>query len=227
MPSPVNSDGSIEAGVILDAWRARGDDRVDPVRFRFIEALTRRTVAHQGDTRRILDDKVRKLMQAYGQAVDASAQVTNEAIACRVAAPQARSARGPLAELVDYIARPASSHGIDPAGEDAAASHHVPPSEMKTLGYFRSTWSKLSADRRMTQSLATVPENAGPLNSHHLVHRSLALMRDLAPEYLSRFMSHVDTLLWLDKANGGQALARADIPRLEGQRKSGRGKAGR
>jgi hypothetical protein len=48
--------------------------------------------------------------------------------------------------------------------------------------------------------LATVPKNAGPLNSHHLVHQSLTLMRELSPEYLTQFVSYVETLSWLDRA---------------------------
>jgi hypothetical protein len=97
--------------------------------------------------------------------------------------------------------------------------------ELKTLSYFRSTWSRLSADRRLTQTLAAVPENAGPLNSHHLVHRALMLMRELSPEYLHRFMAHVDALLWLDRANVRSAAGSAETPRAEGPRKSARGKA--
>jgi Protein of unknown function (DUF2894) len=93
---------------------------------------------------------------------------------------------------------------------------------LKTLSYFRSTWSKLSADRRLTQSLAKVPENAGPLNSQHLVHRSLTLMRDLSPEYLNRFMSYVDALSWLDQANAmGADVARAETQRKTARRRSG------
>ena len=124
-------------------------------------------------------------------------------------APRSRTAghrhRGALAELVDHIA---------PACVAPSAT-----AELKTLGYFRSTWSRLSAERRLTQSLATVPENAGPLNSHHLVHRSLMLMRELSPEYLHRFMSYVDALLWVDRVNGGNALAASDSPRAENHRK--------
>ena len=55
----------------------------------------------------------------------------------------------------------------------------------------------------------TVHINAGPLNSHHLVHRALLLMRELSPEYLNRFMSYVDSLLWIDQANGSMAAAAA------------------
>jgi hypothetical protein len=72
----------------------------------------------------------------------------------------------------------------------------------KPCGYFRNTWSKLSVDRHVTQAIEQAPENAGPLNSHRLVLRSLALMRDISPDYLNRFVSYVDTLLWLDQADG-------------------------
>lgn len=93
--------------------------------------------------------------------------------------------RGALAELVAQLNRTAP-----------------PPDAMAdTLGYLRTTWSRLSADRRLTQSLAKVPENAGPLNSQHLVHRSLTLMRELSPEYLHHFMAHVDALLWLEQTD--------------------------
>jgi hypothetical protein len=33
-----------------------------------------------------------------------------------------------------------------------------------------------------------------------LVLRTLGLMRELSPDYLRRFMTHVETLLWLDQA---------------------------
>ena len=77
------------------------------------------------------------------------------------------------------------------------------PPELKALSYFRSTWSRLSTEQRLAQSAAKLPENAGPLNSQHLVHQSLVLMRDLSPGYLERFIAHVDALMWLDQVNHG------------------------
>jgi DUF2894 family protein len=71
--------------------------------------------------------------------------------------------------------------------------------ELKTIRRFRNTWSKLSADTQVAQVLAQPPKNAGPLNSHMLVLRSLASMRDISPDYLNRFMSYADTLLRLDQ----------------------------
>ena len=53
---------AMDPGAMVEACRARGDHRRDPVRFRFIEAMVRRAAAHQGDARRILDDKVREVL---------------------------------------------------------------------------------------------------------------------------------------------------------------------
>ena len=188
---------------MLDAWRERGDHHHDPVRFRFIEALARRAAMHRGDARRILDDKLTRLLAAYGEDLD-----TRVSCADATANPPTPPDRSALAELVDHIGRHASTHDVE------------------TLSYFRSTWSRLSAERRLTQSLAKLPENAGPLNSHQLVHRSLTLMRELSPEYLHRFMAYVDTLLWIDQANAGSATPGADSPRAESPRKTARAKSG-
>ena len=81
---------------------------------------------------------------------------------------------------------------------------------------FRSTWSKLSVDQQLTESLAKAPENAGPLNSNLLVLRALKLMQQTSPAYLRHFMAHVDALLWLDQASVGaaplkKAVLRGDV----------------
>jgi hypothetical protein len=203
---------------------ARGDQRFDPVRFRVIEAMARRATAHGGEARRVLDDKVLTLLAAYGEDLQKAAPAD-------VAKPQAATPeRGALAALVDHIAQHAPVMDDSPTATGkatpASSSASSPSTELKSIRYFKSTWSKLSADRRLTQSRAKVPENAGPLNSHHLVHRSLTLMRDLSPEYLNRFMSYVDALSWVDQLNGAAAAAAsAASPRAESPKKSGRGKA--
>ncbi len=92
----------------------------------------------------------------------------------------------------------------------------------QTLRYFRSTWSKLSAERHLSRSHATVPDNPGPLNSHHLVHQALKSMRDLSPGYLGHFMAHVDALLWLDDANAVGSASSATAQRDVAQKKIGR-----
>ncbi|MDM0048738.1 DUF2894 domain-containing protein [Variovorax sp. J22R115] len=207
----MSSDEASDALAMIDARRRRGDHRLDPVRFRFIEALAKRSATHRGEARRILDDKVARLLAAYAGDLE-KAPPSDGGTAKQNAKVQRQ--RGALGALVDHIGQHASPLGDDPATRD----------ELKTLTQFRSTWSRLSAERRLTQSQATVPQNAGPLNSHHLVHRSLRLMRDVSPEYLSRFMSYVDALLGLDQLHSAGGPGSADAPRAE--KKVARGKSG-
>jgi len=204
----VSSDQANGIDATLDAWRERGAHRLDPVRFHFIETLARRAADHSGDARRMLDERVAALLAAYGEDLE---KISGEEVAAAAKQP----ARGPLAELTDHLAQHASSERMDPA-----------TNELRMLQFFRSTWSKLSAERRLTQSLAKLPQNAGPLNSHNLVHQSLTLMRDLSPEYLNRFVSYVDALLWVDQANAGNAPSGTDAPRAESGKKTARSKSG-
>jgi hypothetical protein len=206
---------------MLDAWRERGADRLDPVRFHFIEALDRRAAGHSGEARRILDDRLSRLLETY--AGDLERAASKAADAGNAASP-CEPARGALAGLIDYIASHASADG-----DGTVAGERVtrPPSwpELELLDYFRETWSKVSTERQLRQSLEQVPGNAGPLNSSSLVHRSLSLMRELSPGYLQQFLSYVDTLSWMEQMNGGGALTGKDAPRAGSARKSVRGKS--
>lgn len=139
----------------------------------------------------------------------------------RIDAPlEPEAPRSPLADLLRYIAqRNAQAFNSDPTqtAED--------PTELKSLRYFRDTWSKLSTDQTVAQALTTAPENAGPLNSHALILQSLQLMRDTSPDYLKHFMSYANALLWLERASISNATARKNAARNESskKRKSERG----
>ena len=216
----------------LDAWRQRGAHSFDPVRFHFIETMARRAAAHDGPVGQVLRGRVAQLLANYGDALERARCAQGETGACAPATSGAstaahipshippHAARGPLAELLDHIAGHAPTLANDDSAGDGAHGAGSATAELKTLRYFRSTWSRLSAHQRLTQSLAQVPTNAGPLNSHHLVHRALTLMRDVSPPYLNRFISYVDALLWLDQASGGGVQERKDVPRSDGERKA-------
>ncbi len=142
----------------------------------------------------------------------------------RIAALDACAGPGPLAGLLAYMAglgdgagqggaaeplpaapdgapaTPAAAPAVATGSTSEAPSGPVSPArELKSLRYFRSTWSRLSAEQQLAQALAQAPENAGPLNSHLLVLRALQLMQEVSPDYLQRFMSYADTLLWLEQ----------------------------
>lgn len=185
---------------VIDALRARGDGRIDPVRFRLIEAVARRSAGHEGEARRILDDKLDRLLRAYGETVDRHARAAGALDA--IDAVSSSTSPAALAGLLERLGPQPSTASVE------------------TLDYLRDTWSRLSAERSLTQSLATVPENAGPLNSQQLVHRSLMLMRDLSPAYLHRFMTYVDALLRLDQGLGSVAPAGSGSARTEPTKKA-------
>jgi Protein of unknown function (DUF2894) len=208
------------ARLILDAWRESGADRLDPVRFHFMEALERRAAGYVGEARRVLDGRLSGLLDTYARDLESAASNTGEAAG---RAASRCEVGGALAELVDYIDNHARAEGDRTTAGSAVARKPSYP-ELEALDYFRETWSRLSAERQLRRSLAQVPGNPGPLNSSSLVHRSLSLMRELSPGYLQQFLSYVDALSWMEQMNGGGAVTDKDAPRAARARKNARGK---
>jgi hypothetical protein len=182
------ADHGETSAALIAALRWQGADRIDPVRFRYIEALASRTLAHQGEVRRILDNKLVQALTAYGDRL--------EKMQGNVIGPENIDRSTPLTDLVRQLAQ----HASESVGDKSDGNIGGHP-ELRAIRDFRSTWSTLSVNRQVAQAIKQGPENAGPLNSHFLVLRSLELMREISPDYLNRFMSYVDTLLWLDQAD--------------------------
>ena len=203
----------------IEAWRDSGADRVDPVRFRLLEALARRLSAHGGEARRRLEDKLAGLVQAYE---DGLARAGKPGHADQDPA-QTRRTAGPLAALVRELRGDVPGQGVDPTGA-AIAPRHPPQLDPALVDYVRQTWTRLSADRAWRQSLERVPENAGPLNSNQLIHRALSAMRELSPGYLQQLLSYVDTLSRLERMNGDNAADSKGTPSAAGPAKAARGK---
>lgn len=102
----------------------------------------------------------------------------------------------PLAQLNAYIRGTVETRraALDAAGD---AAH---PDDLFNARGFRKAWERGRALDRFDQAIARTPANAGPLNSHALVLRSLAQMRELSTDYLRRFLVQAETLQWLEKA---------------------------
>lgn len=192
------------------------------MRLRFIEAMERRAARHCGEARRLLDARVAALRAADGDRVQI-ARTGSGGTASFDSTQQSDGQRNPLSELVAYMAAHAAArnHGASSDRHSLAGANPFATTELASLAYFRSTWSRLSAERRLTRSLATVPENAGPLNSHQLVHRALQTMRETSPGYLHHFMTYVDALLWLDQAGGNSAVCGVAFTRKAGKGRQG------
>ncbi|HJV24059.1 MAG TPA: DUF2894 domain-containing protein [Aromatoleum sp.] len=208
-----------DPAVLIEALRARNAEHFDPVGFRFIEALARRAAGYQDSARRELDRRLAKAVAEYGERFDRAQRDAGETRAHDASQiSDTPDGCNPLAQLLADIRQASSDATADTA---ATPSGVVVESrrELKSLSYFRSTWSKLSLNRQLTRSFAQAPENAGPLNSHFLVLQSLKQMRDISPQYLEQFMSYADTLLWLDQAESGRAPAQKNAVRSEANKK--------
>ena len=177
----------------LEALRQQGAHQMSPVDFHYLEALERRIPDLAPKVRQILENKLALGVAAYQAKFE---QTQNGAT--HAATAVAVKEKTVLGQLIQSMAQHIP--------EDANVME-APPSaartELKSVRHFRNTWSKLSAQKQVSQALRQAPKNAGPINSHSLVLRSLELMRDISPDYLNRFMSYADTLLCLDQSDLG------------------------
>ena len=176
---------------LLASLRAAGVGRLDLVRLHFLEALARRTLAHQGNVRHLLEAKLAGALSAFQErlvpaAVEGAQQVTIR--------PRTAEQSTPLGMLLRQLAQQSTQSVARPQQEHAA-----PHTALKTLRDSRNIWSTLSVEKQVAKELAQAPKNAGPINSHMLILRSLSLMRAISPDYLNRFMSYAETLLCLDQ----------------------------
>jgi hypothetical protein len=182
---------------------------IDAVRLHFIDTLTQRALTQPEPVKSILEGKLAKAMAAH------------QARLARNETPLEYKARpSPLTDLLCHISQQTAQ---DIKNDPARGDHDH--ADLKSLRYFRDSWSKLSTDQSVAQALATAPTNAGPLNSHSLILQSLKLMRDTSPQYLNRFMTYTCALLWLEQANISSAPQKMSTGRGEGskKRKSNRG----
>lgn len=208
-----------EIGQRLQALRERGAGRGNPVRFAYLEALARRAAQQPAAVRQPLIARIVREAEALAERQPAATSPDT-------GSPPPAS---PLADLLAYL----GEHTLDASSFPSAGTARArrlsqpkggaaPATELKSVAYFRQTWSKLSTEQQLTQTLAQAPENAGPMNSQHLVLRALQAMRDLSPDYLQGFMSYVDTLIWLEQANPLKAAAARSGAGEEAKKPSGK-----
>jgi hypothetical protein len=227
--------------------RKEGAQRLDPARFHYLDVLTQRIDTAPAEVRRILEGKLKVALDAYGERFRQAQQAASDELASlsarhpdlarelqrlfaagdyagmrRLGTPSALNKPcAPLAQLNQYIQKVKQDgigHRADSGLGRSLVSDTEASSEMASVRRFREAWSKNAAEDQVDQAVVRGPVNAGPLNSHMLVLRSLALMRKLSPDYLRRFLSHVDTLLWLDQLNHKLAPAKAKPTRRSRKR---------
>jgi Protein of unknown function (DUF2894) len=188
----------------------------NPTRLRYIESLLCKAEKAEGRLASLLEDKVRTALSSYRE------QLEQE---CKAPAGQGRRPDSGLRDLIALL-NEHHSNDEDPnlaplehtlrqqelelAGEiarqapDALQQAQSGQEELRAARRFQSAMVRQNADKVVTQALAEIPEACGPLNPQRLATRSLQTMRDLSPHYLSRFVSYIDTLFWLENADRGK-----------------------
>ncbi|MCD9088493.1 DUF2894 domain-containing protein [Stenotrophomonas sp. SY1] len=203
----------------LDAWRAQGADRIDPVRFSLISALARRAEQHDGLVRQQLDARLSQLVAAYAEAVD---QPSSLSVPCEPTPSPLKLVLDKLNAVPLQYPLPLSASG-SAAAESSEGDDVVDPAPMPVLDEFQQLWSRIRIESLLRQCLDSLPEDAGPLHSSVLTYRAMALMQDISPDYLQHFIAYVDVLTWMEQLGGGEggntATGRAPAKRKSAPRK--------
>ena len=182
-----------------------GASNVDAVGWHYIEVLAQRTRQQTGPAAALLHDKLQLALQAF----------ETRMLAARASAPSApkrAATASPLGVLLQEMAPTQVPH-VPPA-TGSFSSHRESP----RVGQFRQQLRQISVQKRVSKAIAQAPHNAGPINSHMLVLRALGLMRDISPDYLNRFMAHVDTLMCLEEAERMRLQSRKTTSTPKGKR---------
>jgi hypothetical protein len=212
---------------LVASLRDEGGERFDAAGWHYLDTLARRAAAHEGSVRRMLEAKRERALAAFaGRFAQARSAAVELLAGAGTQHPQAAAellrlfaegdfkglrylsatleARVQCAVLSGLVSR--LEPGLAGGSVNSPAQHAVsrttangdPNVELKTVRESRATWARMSVDKQLALAMKRGPENAGPINSHNLVLRSLAMMQGISPGYLSRMVSYVDTLLSLD-----------------------------
>ena len=199
------SDSEFSAA-LASLQRAGGAQR-DPIGFQHMVLMAQRMPSQPEAVQRLLAGRLREaLARAEARAGEATVAPSPSPSPSSPTSPASPPPRGPLAELHRHIQAVSAgeaapgARATPPGTAGAAGAAACPPRELKSLDRFRDTWAKVAAEAQVDKALARAPENAGPLNSHLLVLRSLAALRELSPEHLHGVLAQLDALLWLEQA---------------------------
>lgn len=210
----------------LASLRDQGGERFDAAGWHYLETLARHATAHEQSVRHLLEAKLERALALFGERFAQTRAAMAELVTTTCekypeAAAQlqrlfaggdfnglrrlrdtleAETQCAGLATLVSRLELALAEVGHAPPHHAAsrATATGSPIRELKTVRESRATWARMSVDRQVSLAMKQAPLNAGPINSHMLVLRSLTMMQEISPDYLSYLVSYVDTLRSLD-----------------------------
>lgn len=206
----------------LAALREQGAERFDPVQFHYLASLTQRLAALPEPPIGTQDklaaqlakyedalQQAREALQRAGEPTDNPGQFRSLLRRCQ---PAQASPFAPLQQAYSNPPTDDSPEENTLAGllkqqetqvlADNGASAPPPPPRQRELSALRQLRHQRQAHRarqRIDDAITQTPSDAGPLNSHRLVTRSIETLRELSPAYLEHFVNYLDTLMSLEK----------------------------
>ncbi len=205
----------------LAKLRKTGGDHFDPVRFRYIEAMVRRSARCSGAAASAIATRALDAIDAYRIALQQSdeGEPAPAATATRGAREGLAALTALLAKNSDEIIEAGSDNSLDQrlrqeeleivrslSGNDTTANGpaNITAGELGAVRQMRDALHRVDTERRISRFSREAPDESGPLNPQRLVTDTLATMYQLSPRYLSRLISYADTLLWLEQAGACQ-----------------------
>lgn len=199
---------------LMARLEAAGAESADAVGWHYIRTLAERASAQAAPVQDLLNPKLRQALREMEMRMAQQTLATQATKAAHTMAVQHNNpiAPSPLALLLQDM------------GSSTAANRPVEPSqgllpESPRVRQLRQQLRRIGVQKQVSRAMASGPQNAGPINSHMLVLRALGLLRGISPDYLQRFMVHLDTLLCL---HDQQAQAATPAARSSRSRKSAR-----
>lgn len=187
----------------IAALRDAGAPAFDASSWQHILSLRERMQAHHGAVRTLLDHK---LLQALDALQTRMAAVSASRVTL---ATEAASSSTPLPSVLGQLVQAWQVKGQTHQPVQPTPIQH-PQQESPRVQAFRAELGKLRTHKQVNHALAQAPLNAGPLNSHMLVLKSMGLMREASPDYVQHLVMYVETLQRL--ATAGEVKARKAVP---------------
>ncbi|WP_168203187.1 DUF2894 domain-containing protein [Marinobacter fonticola] len=188
----------------LDRLRHASQQAVDPVRFRYLDALERRLRErdlqhgrHWVKLQQALDDYERTHLRTTPRVSDRHPSPVSLAPLSQLSDLLNGQSPAATAESTSPLAELFAGDGAEPADTAPAYS----PRPLKAVMRARALQSERTLERRIQSAIEQSPENAGPMNAHRLVSRAVGELKRLSPDYLKRFASYTDLLQSLERLN--------------------------
>lgn len=158
-----------------------------------------RALFERGDLKGLL--RARQRLTARGRGRPLS-ELTRTLRQYREADGETRQADGITPGHSANVAAPSS------AMRDGEPLQHGGLDELLASQFFRQAAARRHTREQVKLAVESAGDGAGPLNPHLLAARSLATLNQLSPAYLERFVSYIDTLLWLEQQDLPEPPAR-------------------